>query len=228
MKKINSGVYQIRNIVNNKRYIGSTICIHDRWREHQRALKENRHHSLPLQRAWNKHGENFFVFEILEIVLQGLLSKSEFKAPLLAREQYHKDLYKSYNRKFGYDICKIAGSCLGITRSKETRRKMGLAKIGNKNGLGYRHSEEAKQKMRIVKMGVLRAKDVKQKISETMINNETCVGKNNPMYGKHHSEESKRKNSEWHMGRYHSEETKKKMSESHKKRRLIACQENIS
>lgn len=41
-------------------------------------------------------------------------------------------------------------------------------------------------------------------------------GENNPMYGKRHSEDSKRKNSEAHKGRTHSEEAKKKISEATK------------
>lgn len=39
-------------------------------------------------------------------------------------------------------------------------------------------------------------------------------GKNNGMYGKHHSEETKLKISESHKNKYHSEETKKKIGNS--------------
>ena len=53
------------------------------------------------------------------------------------------------------------------------------------------------------------------------------TGKDNPFYGKHHSEEAKNKNAEAHKGKYtgadnpfygkhHTEETLKKMSEAHK------------
>jgi hypothetical protein len=38
-------------------------------------------------------------------------------------------------------------------------------------------------------------------------------GENNPMYGKHHSDEAKRKIGNIHKGLKHSDETKKKMSE---------------
>jgi len=40
------------------------------------------------------------------------------------------------------------------------------------------------------------------------------MGTKNPFYGKHHSEETKRKMSEAHKGKKHSEETKRKMSEA--------------
>ena len=35
----NSGIYQIRNIINNKIYIGSSANIKKRWSEHKRDLK---------------------------------------------------------------------------------------------------------------------------------------------------------------------------------------------
>ena len=41
-------------------------------------------------------------------------------------------------------------------------------------------------------------------------------GENNPMYGKKHSEETKKKMSETHKGKKLSEETKERISESHK------------
>ena len=41
-------------------------------------------------------------------------------------------------------------------------------------------------------------------------------GENNPMYGKHHSEETRKKLSESNKGRHPSEETKRKISESQK------------
>ena len=56
---------------------------------------------------------------------------------------------------------------------------------------------------------------------------ERASGEKHPMYGKHHSEESKRKISEsmrgenhYMYGKHHSESTKKKLSESHKRENL--------
>ena len=90
--------------------------------------------------------------------------------------------------------------------SEETRKKIGAASKGNKNALGYRHTDEAKNK-----------------IAEAM------KGENNPFYGKHHTEESKKKNAEAHKGKHlgkdnpfygkhHSDELKKKLSEINKVR----------
>lgn len=44
---------------------------------------------------------------------------------------------------------------------------------------------------------------------------QTLCGENNPFYGKHHTEETKQKISEYRKGKYLSEETKQKVSENH-------------
>ena len=64
-----TGVYEIRNKFNNKRYIGSTIMSFTKRLEHHRCLLRNgTHKNTHLQRAWNKYGEDNFVFNILEVV----------------------------------------------------------------------------------------------------------------------------------------------------------------
>ena len=60
-----SGVYQIINTVNNKRYIGSAVDLRKRENEHFAHLRRGAHHSSYLQRAYNKHGRDAFHFEVL-------------------------------------------------------------------------------------------------------------------------------------------------------------------
>lgn len=60
-----SGVYQIYNTETNKRYIGSSIDVQRRLKEHLRNLKANRHCNQHLQNAWNRYRE-YLVFEPLE------------------------------------------------------------------------------------------------------------------------------------------------------------------
>lgn len=50
-----SGVYQIYNPITNKRYIGSSINVERRLKEHLRNLKRNNHHNMYLQAAYNKY-----------------------------------------------------------------------------------------------------------------------------------------------------------------------------
>lgn len=77
MSKKVCAIYQIKNLINNKIYIGSSVDVVDRWREHKRSLKKSSHHSTHLQRSWNKYGEKNFEFSLIEIVdnQQQLLEK---------------------------------------------------------------------------------------------------------------------------------------------------------
>ena len=65
---MNSGIYIIKNTINGKFYIGSAVNIKTRWSQHRHQLKHNKHGNRYLQRSWNKHGTENFVFEVLEYV----------------------------------------------------------------------------------------------------------------------------------------------------------------
>lgn len=94
------GIYCIENLINCKKYIGSSLDILDRWRHHKAALRRNGHHSIHLNRSWNYYGESNFKFYIIEECK---------KESLIEREQFYIDKYKSYDKKFGYNVQKIAG-----------------------------------------------------------------------------------------------------------------------
>lgn len=66
-------VYQIRNILNGKVYIGSSKNFEQRVRQHLQKLRRGQHHSPALQCAWNKYGEAVFEFEVLETCLEAVL-----------------------------------------------------------------------------------------------------------------------------------------------------------
>lgn len=78
MKHI-SGIYKIKNIINNKIYIGSSNNIYKRKNEHFSALKNGSHCNAHLQRAYNFYGENNFIFEIIETCNEIDLLKVEQK-----------------------------------------------------------------------------------------------------------------------------------------------------
>ena len=113
-----SGIYEIVNLVNGKRYVGSAVNLERRWRQHRKRLMANSHHSRHLQSAWNKHGTESFDFRILKTCDVGAL---------LVEEQAEFD-----RRKPEYNVCPTAGSTLGRLHSKETRRKIGAKKVGTK------------------------------------------------------------------------------------------------
>ena len=59
-------VYQIKNLENNKVYIGETIRGYLRWKEHLCDLRGNRHNNKLLQEDFNKYGEEAFEWTILK------------------------------------------------------------------------------------------------------------------------------------------------------------------
>ena len=165
---MSSGIYQIRNTVNNKQYIGSAVNLNKRWKEHRLALRKGIHHSVLLQRAWNKYTEDSFEFRIIE--------ECE-KAGLIKREQYYLD---SLNPE--YNVCKIAGSQRGMKRSVETKKKMSIVRKGRK--LSVEWIENISRGMSGENhpgFGKHRSEETKRKISETRIAKCLSAGQNNPM-----------------------------------------------
>ncbi|MHB0978460.1 MAG: NUMOD3 domain-containing DNA-binding protein [Minisyncoccota bacterium] len=61
-------IYKIINLTNGKFYVGSTVNQRERFRTHRNKLRGNRHHCKHLQAAWNKYGEDNFLFTIVETV----------------------------------------------------------------------------------------------------------------------------------------------------------------
>lgn len=154
------GIYQIKNLVNGKVYIGSAVNFKKRWDHHKFRLKKGNHHSSHLQRSWEKYGGNVFIFEIIETV--------EDKENLLQREQYYLDKYESYNHTKGYNICPKAGTTLGVVCSDETKRKISEVKKGKLKGednpfYGKKHTTEVKEKMSELKKNIVGEKHSKSK-----------------------------------------------------------------
>ena len=61
-----SGIYKIENTVTGECYVGSAVNLAERKSGHFSKLKQGKHHSAYLQRSFNKHGEEAFVFSALE------------------------------------------------------------------------------------------------------------------------------------------------------------------
>lgn len=137
--RVKSGIYEIVNTVNGKRYIGSAKNFASRWSLHRVHLKRGTHHSKHLQSAWDKHGESSFRFaKLLVCGSENAVMYEQLAFDALAPE---------------YNVCKKAGSCLGMKHSEEARKKISIAKIGNQATRGMKHSAETIEKMRAVKRG---------------------------------------------------------------------------
>lgn len=139
-----SGIYRIACLINQKIYIGSAIDLRKRRREHFYSLRHNTHNNPKLQRAWNKHGEESFTFEVVEYVLPAFL---------LEREQYWFDKLKPFGDN-GYNIDHIAGSRYGWKASETTREKMGRGRRGKPpHNIGQKTSPEICAKIRVARLG---------------------------------------------------------------------------
>jgi group I intron endonuclease len=62
-----SGVYQVRNLVNGKVLLGSSLNLEGPLNRHRFMLKINSHPNKELQKDWNELGPDQFLFEILEV-----------------------------------------------------------------------------------------------------------------------------------------------------------------
>ena len=182
-----SGIYQIRNLVNGKVYVGSAVNLHRRALAHFNKLLHQSHHSIKLQRAYNKYGPDNLTFEVLEYVEE---------ENLLEREQYYINTLEAVSN--GYNINPIAGNSSGYKHSESSIQKMKQARANNppKGMSGKRQSEEAKRHLSNI-----------------------MKGENNPMYGKHHSEESLKKM----RGRKFTDEHKHLISLNHAHKKAVIC-----
>ncbi|HRI60690.1 MAG TPA: GIY-YIG nuclease family protein [Saprospiraceae bacterium] len=68
--KFKIGVFQIRNIVNNKIFIDSSVNLDKIWNRHRVELNFGNHRNTVLQKDWKEFGENNFKFEILSEIEQ--------------------------------------------------------------------------------------------------------------------------------------------------------------
>ena len=134
-----TGIYRIRNLRNQKCYVGQAAqSFEKRWNHHRHSLLHGKHRSPYLQKAWNKSGEQAFAFEVIEEIPRGQKSDEEFGQVLVVREQYWLDRLQPFP-PHGYNIARYAGSQLGYQHSEESKRKM------SKAGRGRELTDEWKQ-----------------------------------------------------------------------------------
>jgi group I intron endonuclease len=70
MKRVKpAGVFQIKNTVNGKVLLGSSLNLEGPLNSHRFMLKIGSHRNKVLQQEWNEYGEDHFLFEILETVI---------------------------------------------------------------------------------------------------------------------------------------------------------------
>lgn len=152
------GVYEILNMVNGKKYVGSSIDIEKRWREHRHHLNKGAHANSHLQRAWDKYESKAFTFRVIEQVdgVQSLVQREQWwldKARASRTQTYNvgdsvdcptRGIQFNAERKAEMSIrskqlwedpeyrTKTTAAHIGRVVSEETRRKMSEAQKGRK------------------------------------------------------------------------------------------------
>jgi group I intron endonuclease len=199
-------IYQIKNEVNGKLYIGSTIRpAYIRKYEHFSKLRENLHGNDHLQKSFNKYGENNFTFSVVE----------EYKFPedyskiykveyLLGREYF---FIEKFNPEYNIKTSLTTGNT-GYKHSEETRKKIGesnISKNPSKRTIRKRELLEMKQRGEFVqkgkKPGWKHSPEAIQKIKE----------RSNQEDNKLRIRELQKLSAAKRVGSHQSEESKKKM-----------------
>lgn len=168
-----TGIYCIENTHNGKKYIGQSKNVKDRWKRHISSLKRLKHDNSYLQESWIVYGESAFKFYVLEECLPEQLDD---------REQYYIDTLDTMCYGNGYNL--TTGGTKGSTASEEVKKKISKSITAS-------YTDELRE---------IRRQDTLDYWSNPE-NKKRILGENNVMYGKHHSEETKRKMSEAKKGK---------------------------
>ena len=173
---MNSGIYCIKNLINNKIYVGSSVNIEQRFTEHKHGLNNNTHHNSHLQRSLEtkKKMSKAQKGKIISFEQRIKISNS-LKGNKLSEETRIKIGKKSAGRLHSEETKAKIGksnsiSLKGSKLTKETKDKISKALRGKRNSLGYKHTEEVRKRMSDSKKGHKHSEETKKKMSEARKN----------------------------------------------------------
>ena len=204
-----SCIYMWENLYNKKKYIGQTQNFYTRMAQY--SYKGG---NIYLNRAIEKYGIDNFEITVLEYVSKEYLDE---------REQYWLDFYKSYLFLNGYNICRYASSTRGYKHTQEVKNKLRKMKIdnpvclcGEKNPMyGKKHSLEwRKQQAEKMKEKWEKDEEYRNFWHEKMTGENNyfygvhLTGEKNPMFGKKHSEQTRKKISDSKKGKFYGKTVK--------------------
>ena len=123
MKNI-CGIYQIKNMLNGKVYVGSSNNIRERINFHFRNLIKNKHYNPYLQYAFNKNQKKSFKSSVIEICDEGDLEQ---------KEQYWINKRKACDERYGYNVSRNTKAFFrGLHHTRKSRNKIAKKLIGKK------------------------------------------------------------------------------------------------
>jgi len=106
-KKFKVGVFQVRNTVNNKIFVGSSVNLDAIWNRIKAELRFEGHRNLLLQKEWMEFGEHNFSFEILSEIEQTDNEKLDYKKQAGKLEEMFIEELQPFAEK-GYHTIKAA------------------------------------------------------------------------------------------------------------------------
>lgn len=148
------GIYRI-DMADGRSYVGSSVDIASRWKDHYRKLLSGKHHSPKFQAVWNKYGSTAFFWSTIERCTADVL---------IEREQWWIDnsdhslniaLKASGGGPTGWhhtpeSKAKISAANKGYQHTQEARAAMSRSSIGRSPpNKGIPHSPETREKLRI-------------------------------------------------------------------------------
>lgn len=219
-------IYKIRNVVNQKFYVGSTTNSKERFRTHRNKLRSGKHHTPHLQAAWGKYGEECFVFEVVEEITS------------VEALQDAEDVWLAEH--VGQVYCYNAGLRSGAPwrgAPKETHPMFGKPRNeGTVNAIsasirqryeegfdprtGLQHTEETKAKISAKVQAALAegrsgkfipSAETRLRMSQALKGNQNAKGHVRTEEHRQKLAEANRGNQNW-LGKTHTEESKAKMS----------------
>lgn len=188
MKIHDSCIYQIKNNINGKCYIGQTVNFQNRKNAHLSALRRGVSDNKHLQAAFNKYGEDAFAFSIIEICPKDRLNE---------REEYW--IIKHDTCHTGYNMNKGGGGRHGFHHAEETKKKISEATKGKKvsdatrRRMSENHADFSGEKNPFygIKWSDRFSPEQQMEIKNKMSKSQS--GENNHNFGKTMSEEQKKK-----------------------------------
>lgn len=179
-----SGIYHIANKTDGKYYIGSSKNLHVRKRTHFNYLRKNKHHNIHLQRAFNKQKESDFEFIVIEFcdnlkdreqaILDELdlqkcynVSLSACGGDLISNHPNRDDIIKRNSKTLNDWVASLSPSQL--------KKKFSYPLDKNPNWRGGKTFCKCGNRINSGSMSCSKCRD--------------RSGKNNPFYGKKHSQE---------------------------------------
>lgn len=101
--KFRIGVYQIRNSVNGKIFVDSSVNLDAIWNRNRVQLKFGSHPNEEMQKEWNEMGEESFHYEIISELVQKDGETTDYGKEVKQLERLFLEELQPYGEK-GYNI----------------------------------------------------------------------------------------------------------------------------